>query len=101
MSVINNNNSWRKDIVSINEALQHLTKLKDKSSKSVMKFKVQSHNTGLISKSLSALALDPDRKKRKDKDGNDLTDFVSESKRAQELARDIEKSIEGYSEWKR
>ena len=37
---------WKKELVGINEALQHLTKQKDKSNNAMIKFKSNSHNAG-------------------------------------------------------
>ena len=40
------NGDWKKEFVGINEALQHLTKQKDKSNNAMIKFKSNSHNAG-------------------------------------------------------
>ena len=37
---------WKKELVGINEALQHLTKQKDKSNNTMIKFKSNSHTAG-------------------------------------------------------
>ena len=37
---------WKKELVGINEALQHLTKQKHKSDHALIKFKSNSHNAG-------------------------------------------------------
>ena len=39
---------WKKELVGINEALQHLTKQKDKSNNAMLKFKSNSHNAGKV-----------------------------------------------------
>ena len=88
--------SWRKEIVSINEALQILTRKKDKSNKAFIKFKTRSHDTSLITKTLAAFELDPEKAAEKDP-----LEVTSDSVKAQKLAKEIESCIEGYSDWKR
>ena len=49
--------NWRQEIISLNEALQHLTKKKDKSNKVMAKFKSRSKESALITKALGAFTL--------------------------------------------
>ena len=57
--------NWRQEIVLINEALQHLTKQKDKNKKALIKFQSGGHDTALITKSMAAFSLDPEQPKTK------------------------------------
>ena len=49
--------NWRQEIISLNEALQHLTKKKDKSNKVMAKFKSRSKESALITKTLGAFTM--------------------------------------------
>ena len=79
---------WRKEIVHINEALQYLTRKKDKTQSLSSKWKMQTHQSALLSKTLNALALNPGQEK------NGQFKPKSESKQAQELALEIAGSID-------
>ena len=82
--------NWRQEIVQINEALQHLTKQKDKSNKALEKFQKRGHESALITKSLAAFTLDPEQEKKKN-----VSETKSDSIKAQELALEIEANILG------
>ena len=81
--------SWRQEIVSLNEALQHLTKKKDKSNKAMVKFKTRSRESALITKTLGAFSLENDKVEK------EPWEMRNDSKQAQELAIQIEASLEG------
>ena len=49
----------------------------------------------MITKTLSALTMDSRTQKEIE------SDIILDSRKAQELAKDIEASIEGYADWKR
>ena len=68
--------------------MQHLTRKKDKTESLSSKWKTQSHQSALLSKTLNALTLDPSQKK------NGQFRPKSESKQAQELALEIATSID-------
>ena len=82
--------NWRQEIVSLNEALQHLTKRKDKSDKVMQKFKSKSRESALITKALGAFTMESNLPKK------EPWELKNDSKKAQELAKAIEASIEGY-----
>ena len=63
-----------------------------------IKFKARGHDTTLITKTLAAFELDPEKAAARQKDPLEIT---SDSVKAQKLAKEIESSIDGYSEWKR
>ena len=81
--------SWRQEIVSLNEALQHLTKKKDKSNKAMVKFKTRSRESALITKTLGAFSLENNKTEK------EPWEMRNDSKQAQELAIQIEASLEG------
>ena len=82
--------NWRQEIISLNEALQHLTKKKDKSNKVMAKFKTRSKESALITKTLGAFTMNVQEEVKKDP-----IVIRNDSKKAQKLAEDIEASIEG------
>ena len=81
--------------MSINEALQHLTRQKDKSNKAVLRFRARGRDTKMITKTLAAFELDPEREEK------EFLELRSESEKAQNLAKQIEERLEGYNNWKR
>ena len=82
--------NWRQEIVSLNEALQHLTKKKDKSNKAMVKFQTRSRESALITKTLGAFSLDNNKVAEKEP-----WEMRNDSKLAQEMAIEIEASLEG------
>ena len=74
----------------LHEALQHLTKKKDKSNKVMAKFKTRSKESALITKTLGAFTMNVQEEVKKDP-----IVIRNDSKKAQKLAEDIEASIEG------
>merc|ERR1719350_2135880 len=84
----------REEVLQLNEALQHLTRKKDRSEKAKSSWKQQSHANTLISKTLNSFGSDPKKPTTKSKDEGKHGVTKAESKMAQELAMELAMGVD-------
>ena len=82
--------SWRREVVKINEAFQHLTRKKDRSDLAVKSWKVNQGKANLVTKTLECMAIDEGKKCVSNDERKKIQNAKkTESDRAQRLAEQI------------